>query len=376
MDRTNRQEISPAYDPWESIHHRIAHGRDLLTSVEFTVTHQCNLRCEHCAVGEDLLVGEPDGRIPLHLLLERLDEIEHLETISITGGEPLFNHEMVRDYVVPLLRYAHNRGAKTQLNSNLTLALDRYEEILPFLDVMHISFNYVSAEDFYRITFARMPHKVSYSQAEKIFHRLVENTRKLADMGVFVSAESMISIRTKEKICEIHRWVYEMGCRRHEVHPLYPSDFARDMPLLSLEELRDAYHRLLDAHIPNLWILFGTLPFYPCSGIDEDLQLIKRIHRTPHVTVRNDPDGHIRLNVNVFSGDVIVTDFGDVGPLGNVKEDRLEDCLLRWQSHELFRPYRCFCPQSRCNGPSLLVAKTYYPDVDFSVRKGISISSD
>ena len=35
----------------------------------------------------------------------------------------------------------------------------------------------------------------------------------------------------------------------------------------------------------------------------------------------NDPDGRSRLNVNVFSGDVIVTDFGDEnGTISNIKQ--------------------------------------------------------
>ena len=39
-----------------------------------------------------------------------------------------------------------------------------------------------------------------------------------------------------------------------------------------------------------------------------------------NITVRNDPDGRSRLNVNVFSGDVIVTDFGDEnGTISNIK---------------------------------------------------------
>ena len=36
--------------------------------------------------------------------------------------------------------------------------------------------------------------------------------------------------------------------------------------------------------------------------------------------MRNDPDGRNRLNVNVFSGNIIVTDFGDEnGTLSNIK---------------------------------------------------------
>ena len=40
-----------------------------------------------------------------------------------------------------------------------------------------------------------------------------------------------------------------------------------------------------------------------------------------NVTTRNDPDGRSRLNVNVFTGNVIVTDFGDeTGTISNIQK--------------------------------------------------------
>ena len=40
-----------------------------------------------------------------------------------------------------------------------------------------------------------------------------------------------------------------------------------------------------------------------------DQHLLQRLRKSKNVTMRNDPDGRSRLNVNVFTGDVIVTDF-------------------------------------------------------------------
>lgn len=367
------KQISPSYDPWEAFPRREQFGRNMLTSVEFTVTNLCNLRCEHCAVGDTLTIKEAEERVPIELLFRRLDEIEYLDTLSITGGEPMINKEIINDYILPLLRYAQERGTKTQLNSNLTLDIERYEAILPYLDVLHISFNYVDVQDFHRTVYAHTAYPVSLAQAEKTFQRLIDNTIQLAEQGVFVSAESLISHHTKHKLGRINHMLKEMGCQRHEVHPLYPSDFARDMQVLSLAELREVYHSFLDERDPDLWVLFGTLPFYACNQEEQDLQLIERIFAAPQVTVRNDPDGYNRLNCSIFSGDVTVTDFGDIGALGNVKHDSFEECFERWQNHPMKQTYTCFCPQSRCHGPNLLVANTYYQGVDFSKRKGIEL---
>lgn len=358
--------LTPQNDPWEPLNSAVPPAYKL-TSIEFTVTNMCNLRCEHCAVGDTLRLKDPQP-LPIEQILGRLDEVENLLTISITGGEPMYSERTVREIILPLLRYAVERGLRTQINSNLTLPFSRYEAILPYIDVMHISWNYTSAEEFQQIVFARSPHQVSLRQAETLYQTMMENARKLAQAGVFVSAETMINSRTYPKLAEIHYIVRDIGCSRHEIHPMYPSDFARDLDVLSLDQLRAAIHQLLDRRDESIWMLFGTLPFFACSPLAADRELIDRLRSAKNVSVRNDPDGRNRLNVNVFSGDVIVTDFGDVAPLGNIQHDRLDELFARWQKHPLNQRINCFCPSAACAGPNLLVADTYYADTPFKER--------
>jgi len=366
--------ITPHNDPWDPIRSLQKHGKHVLTSVELTVTNLCNMRCEHCAVGETLAMTE-GPRIPLAKVLRQLDQVEHLETISITGGEPSYHASTVRDYIVPILKYARERGIKSQLNSNLTLDLARYEMMAPYLDVMHISFNYTSAEDFHRVGFVRANRPVKEQTSGKLYEKMIENTSALSRGGMFVSAESMINYRTHEKLTDIHRIIAEMGCKRHEVHPMYPSSFAADLPLLSLEEFRASIHRLLDGRDPGLWMLFGTLPFYACGTLEEDQRLLRRLREEPNVTVRNDPDGRNRLNVNLFTGDVYVTDFSDVPAQGNIHTDTLEQVFERWERHPLHSSVNCYCPAARCCGPNLLVVDSYYKEVDFTVRTAVTDSA-
>jgi len=364
-------ELAPEYDPWDPIRSLRRYGRHVLTSVEFTVSNLCNMRCEHCAVGHTLKMSEPE-KLPLDLILRRLDEVEHLETISITGGEPSFSEKTVRDYIVPLLKYARSRNIRSQLNSNLTLDYGRYEMIAPWLDVMHISYNYTSVEEFRRITFGASPNPPSLETAARLYERMVDNAQRLAKGGLFVSAESMINYRTHRDIVRIHRDIVEMGCRRHEVHPMYPSAFAKSLPMLSKAEMKAAIERLIEHRDPNVWMLFGTLPFYPCSPDPEERRLVRRLAGTKGVTVRNDPDGRNRLNVNVFTGDVFVTDFADVPAFGNIREERLDDIFDKWLDGPLARGVNCHCPEAGCCGPNLLVKSMYYADVDFTVRRAVS----
>ncbi|MFD0828354.1 radical SAM/CxCxxxxC motif protein YfkAB [Neobacillus sp. M.A.Huq-85] len=362
----NMKKITPLFDPWEAYLDVEQYGKLQLSNIEFTTTTLCNMRCEHCAVGYTLQSKDPEA-LPLDLLLQRLEEIPMLRSLSITGGEPMLSLSSVKNYVGPILKYAHERGVRTQINSNLTLDLDRYELIIPYLDVLHISHNWGTIDDFVEGGFARMEKQPEYSQREKYFERMIENSRELVKSGVMVSAETMLNKRTLPHLEKIHRQIVEeMLCQRHEVHPMYPSDFASNLETLTLDEIRGAIHHLLDIRDENVWMLFGTLPFYPCSHNQEDMNLLRRLYESKNVTVRNDPDGRSRLNVNIFNGDIIVTDFGDTPALGNIQTTRLEDAYQAWQTSSIANELNCHCPAVSCLGPNILVKNSYYKEIDFT----------
>ncbi|MEH7461496.1 radical SAM/CxCxxxxC motif protein YfkAB [Bacillus thuringiensis] len=361
--------ITPSYDPWEAYMDLEEYGKLLLTNVEFTTTTLCNMRCEHCAVGYTLQPKDPNP-LPLDLLLQRLDEVPHLRSLSITGGEPMLSKKSVDNYVTPLLKYAHERGVRTQINSNLTIDLARYEQIIPYLDVLHISHNWGTIDDFAQGGFAMMERKPSYEQRAKLFERMISNSKALSEAGVLVSAETMLNKRTLPHIEHIHRQIVEeMGCKRHEVHPMYPSDFASNLEILTKDEILSAISHLLDIRDENVWMLFGTLPFYACSNDERDLEVFKKLHTSKNVTVRNDPDGRSRLNVNIFDGSIIVTDFGDVPMLGNVQTNTLQEAYDKWSSSQTAKELSCHCPAVKCLGPNILVKNSYYPTENFLTKQ-------
>ncbi|GAB3046796.1 radical SAM/CxCxxxxC motif protein YfkAB [Virgibacillus ainsalahensis] len=362
------QSMTPANDPWEAYRDVEEHGEMTLSNIEFTTTNMCNMRCAHCAVGYTLQPSDPDA-LPMDLLIKRLDEVVHLRTLSITGGEPMMNKKSVRNYVLPLLEYAHSRGVKTQMNSNLTLPYNRYEQITPFLDVLHISHNWGTVEEFAETGFARMERKPSLENRKKYFDRLVENSQRLSDEGVMVSAETMLNKRTFPYLEEIHDHVNEMGCARHEIHPMYPVDFASNLETLTLDEMRTGIERLLDYRNQEMWMLFGTLPFYACSSSEEALNLLKRLYKEKNISLRNDPDGRSRLNVNIFTGDIIVTDFADESSLGNIQTGALPEAYSRWLESKTAKSLNCHCSAVKCLGPNVLVKNAYYPDIDFGKRE-------
>lgn len=365
-----KDKISIHNDPWEAYKEVEKFGETKLSNIEFTTTTLCNMRCAHCAVGYTLQLKDPDT-IDMTMILKRLDEVEHLSTLSITGGEPMFSKKSIKKTVTPILEYAKSRGIYTQMNSNLTINYDRYEPLIDLIDVMHISHNWGTIDEFAEVGFHVMDKKPPLKARYKLYEQIIENARRLSEAGMFVSAETMLNKSTLPYLEKIHKEIVnDMKCARHEVHPMYPSDFASDLNVLTIEETKTAIRQLLSFRDEDTWMLFGTLPILPCSMNADDLSFLDEVHSAKNVTVRNDPDGRSRLNVNVFTGDVIVTDFGDeTGTIENIIDTPLQDVYDKWKQSALNQTINCHCPKVKCLGPNLLVKNTYYPDVDFKANE-------
>ncbi|NHA42357.1 radical SAM/CxCxxxxC motif protein YfkAB [Staphylococcus schleiferi] len=370
MISTKKDPITIKNDPWEPYSDINRYGQPVLSNVEFTTTNLCNMRCSHCAVGYTLQTRDPDP-LPMSLITQRLDEIPTLRTISITGGEPMFSKKSIREVVKPLLKYAEQRGIYVQLNSNLTLPLDRYLDITEYIDVLHISHNWGTIDTFTEVGFGAMDKQPPLKAKLKLYEQMISNAQNLSRQGMFVSAETMLNKSTLPYLESIHHEViHDMKCQRHEVHPMYPADFASQLEVLDLKTMKSAISHLLDVRDKDTWMLFGTLPIFPCLQDEADAQLREKLKQAPNVSTRNDPDGRSRLNVNVFTGNVIVTDFGDeTGTISNIKQDRLTDVFQRWMATPLSKSINCHCPQFECLGPNILVKNMYYSNVDFKKQE-------
>lgn len=359
-----QKPISKNWDPWDPLNIIKVRGKYELTSVELTVTNLCNLRCEYCAVGDELTEKE-DLALPVDFIIKRLDEIQMLDTISITGGEPTLNPKIVRNIIKPILKYAKSRGLYTQINSNLTLPLSRYEDWIEYIDVLHMSYNYLNLEEFHKTVFHNSKIQVSIKQAEILYNRIIENAKSLSKDNIFVSAETLLSRETFLRLSELHNTVALMGAKRHEIHPLYASGFGKSMNLISLVEYKASIEKLI-ADEPRIWILLGTVPIFPCSDNVDERDFWYKLQQNENLTIRQDPDGRNRLNLNIFTGNVYVTDFGSSLPLGNIQTEQLDKIFKRFRDTDRLD---CMCLNVGCLGPNKLVANSYYEDVDFSKRK-------
>ncbi|MEC1177228.1 radical SAM/CxCxxxxC motif protein YfkAB [Metasolibacillus meyeri] len=358
--------MNKPHDQWESYHDIDRYGKLTLSNIEFTTTNLCNMRCAHCAVGYTLQTKEA-AAIPSEEIIKQLDRVDTLRVMSFTGGEPLLTKRGIREHLLPLLKYAKSRGIKTQINSNLTLPMSHYELVATYLDVMHISHNWCDEREFVETGFAMMEQKPSFDKRAALYRNIFDNARALSKGGMFVSAETMLNRNTVPFIQKIHDEVAnEMLCKRHEIHPMYASDFASALDVIGLDEYRDVVNQIIASRNEDIWILFGTLPFYPCSTDARDQALLTRIRNASNITIRNDVDGRSRMNVNIFTGDVSVSDFTDDGAaLGNIKTASLEGIYEKWLSTNISSSINCHCPAVKCLGPNIIVKNMYYPTTDF-----------
>ena len=103
---------------------------------------------------------------------------------------------------------------------------------------------HTTVDEFVDVGFAVMDRKPSREQREALFHRMISNSKTLSEMGVMVSAETMLNKRTIPHLAKIHKQVVEeMGCTRHEIHPMYDSGFAKS----AFSESQDPLHQMYPA---------------------------------------------------------------------------------------------------------------------------------
>ena len=89
MNSAALKKMTPEHDPWEAYLDVHEHGKMTLSSIEFTTTYLCNMRCEHCAVGYMLQHKDPDA-LPIELLFARLMKFPIYGRLALRVGNDVF----------------------------------------------------------------------------------------------------------------------------------------------------------------------------------------------------------------------------------------------------------------------------------------------
>lgn len=96
----------------------------------FVRFHGCNMRCAFCDTSQDNPPEDASLRSVIDKILD-LNKDKKVETISVTGGEPLLHSS----FLSILLSHLRDHGYKVHLDTNGTLP-DKLKEIIDLVDVV------------------------------------------------------------------------------------------------------------------------------------------------------------------------------------------------------------------------------------------------
>lgn len=131
-----------------------------ITSIQFEVTNNCNLKCKMCPVNNGM--KRQKGFMDFNLFKKIVNENPKLEFgLFFNWGEPLL-HPQIHD----ILGYAKNRGIKTFITTNITL-LNSEEKMTKFLEC-----------NLERITISLDGFEDSYTKIRKYDYKIIEKRLK------------------------------------------------------------------------------------------------------------------------------------------------------------------------------------------------------
>lgn len=165
---------------------------------------ECNIRCSYCDTNFDLYREYE----PQELLTEIESFGKGLHSISLTGGEPLYQ----KDFLKAILAFLKMRGHKTYLETNGTLPL-ALKEVIGNVDIVAMDIKLPSSGD----------SRVSYWQEHRDFLRIS------LEKDVFVKA-IICCATTQEDYLDMLNLLKDMNYRGTLV--LQPNSF-------EMERLRD-----------------------------------------------------------------------------------------------------------------------------------------
>jgi MoaA/NifB/PqqE/SkfB family radical SAM enzyme len=160
--------------------------------LSFEINKQCNFRCSFCYTEkyrEDL----PEVEKVFDIIEQGI--AEGVDSISMTGGEPLLQSERV----VQIAQFAKSKGLSTRLNSNGILLVPGAdtELLIKLIDEFQISFNAVGDGPFAKYT--------GVKESLKPFSTILSNIQYLLDMDANVSIRFTLDGDTAHSLSNVYK---------------------------------------------------------------------------------------------------------------------------------------------------------------------------
>jgi radical SAM protein with 4Fe4S-binding SPASM domain len=290
-----------------------------ISSVIWTVTYSCNLRCKHCYEN----AGEPlNNELNTSEALKVIEELKNIgrPLLFISGGEPL-----LRSDIYTILSESVKAGMRVILSSNGTLINSEVADRLADTHIHYVTLSLYGPEKFHD-RYTRI--KGSYRKTLNAFKLLVER-------GIRVGIKSIVNRETMGYIKYLFGLARDLG-----INLVYICDFipvGRGRYIESLKLSNDEWRRVMDMLIDEILLndyydgIEIDIGAHPSTAIytlnklkDKGIDVSKALEKMS--VKRENPVGQGFISISP-EGDILLSNFLPNVRLGNVKRDRLEDVV-------------------------------------------------
>ena len=285
--------------------------KDKMESMSIEITKKCNFRCNFCYASSNRAILQED-----YVSDDKIDRLIHeikenkLRKVTLTGGEPLFEHELF----LRMLKKLYENEITINLNTNISLMTDQIAQEIK---------DYIGSE-FYVFTSVLSPNESNCDLIIGVsgsYKRVIEGIRCCKRNGLKVSVNFTISRDNVKDLNLINEFVKEHNLDRVSISRVIPPYYERnsERDVLTGEEIIQIADTLVLIHTKYGIPVTSSHPLPLCIiGNDAKYDVIEaQMCRT----------GLRYCAVNLHTGDVFACSQENKN-YGNIYEQSLYDCWL------------------------------------------------
>jgi len=304
--------------------------KDKLKQLRIELTRSCNNNCRDCynhqynKWGEEISAGEITHLIDIACPLG-------LETISLTGGEPLLRPEKLRQ----VLEHAKLKGLKTGLLTNGILATDQFVDELKRLGL-----------DWVRISLDGSTREINALTRGDSYESTVQAVRMFVNSGIHTILRTTVHRRNFQDLRNMINLVLDLRVPKWESQPYIhltdgnineQFDLPADKHIELATELIRAKRKLRGRL--DVSILYGWFEFLSPEYAED-------VASKPYASFLHFDASHVNsLHIDAFGG--IRTCGCNSVSLGNIRTDSIEKIFYDSQYMRDLREYDAskYCPK-------------------------------
>lgn len=308
-----------------------------LESMSIEITKRCNFRCNFCYAGsnktpvrEEYISDEKIERLINEI------KVNGLKKVTITGGEPLFEHELF----LRMIKKLHQNHITINLNTNISLMTDQIaQEIKDYIGCdFYVFTSLLSADENTCDSITGIPGS---------FRQVVEGIRCCKRNGLRVSVNFTISRDNVKDLGLIDNFVEENKIERVSISRVIPPSYERNLErdILTGDEVSQIADTLVMLHDKYGISVTSSHPLPLCViGNDEKYDVIE---------AQRCRTGVRYCAVNLLTGNVFACSQENKN-YGNIYNQSLYECWLAMKDEHGLKNLAEKCQKcnllSRCGG--------------------------